>query len=72
MFNIDDLCIIEVNSIRIVTLNHWTIIPENVAKTLVSEMKKWNEDTIKRNKIGGIFRSTLESVGREVPYKLQK
>lgn len=67
IFNIDDLKTIEINKIRTVLLHHWTIIPENIAKTLVSEMKKWNEDTIKRDKIKEMFCTTLDSVGRKVP-----
>ncbi len=72
IFNIDDLKIVEIDKIWIVKLGQWTIIPENIAKTLSSEMKKWNEDTIKRDKIKEMFCTTLESVGRKVPNTLPR
>lgn len=73
IFNCDDLSLMDIpNTINAYMLDNWVIVPENIAKTLVPEMKKWNEDTIKRNKIKNVFCSTFESVGRKVPYRLQK
>lgn len=72
IFNIDDLKIVEIDKIWTVRLGQWTIIPKNIAETLSSEMKKWNEDTIKRNKIKNVFCSTLDSVGRKVPDRLPR
>lgn len=69
LFDINTLSNVNVDRGRIYLndlISRWYIVPENIAKTLAAEMEKWNEDTIKRNKIGGMFRSTLESTGRKV------
>lgn len=68
LFDINTLSNVNTDKGRIYLndLSRWHIIPENIAKALVVEMKKWNEDTIKRNKIGGMFRTTLESTDRKV------
>lgn len=68
LFDINTLSVVNVDKDRIFlnSLYYWHIVPENIAKTLAAEMKRWNEDTIKRNKIGGMFCTTLESAGRKV------
>lgn len=68
LFDINTLSDINVDKGRIFLnrLNMWHIVPENIANALVVEMKKWNEDTIKRNKISGMFCTTLESSARKV------
>lgn len=68
LFDINTLSDVNVDKGRIYLngLNRWHIVPENIAKALVVEMKKWNEDTIKRNKISGMFCTTLESTGRRI------
>ena len=66
IFNLDTLTDITDNKIWLNDLSSWYIIPESIANSLIPEMKKWNEDTIKRNKISQMFKSTFESVGRNV------
>ena len=70
MFDIDELIIMDKSEIEGNALGSWHNIPENIGNTLISEMKKWNEDTLKRNKIKNIFKTSLESVGRRVLYRL--
>lgn len=68
VFNIDELAIIYPRRFYCDELAASIIIPPKIGDALMVEMKKYNEDTIRRNKVLNMLKTTCIKTGRDIPY----
>lgn len=66
VFDIDNLLIRNETSINGYQLSSIVIIPSKIGDTLMPDIKKNGEDTIRRKKISNILKTTCEKIGRKL------